>query len=81
MLGAIVRPAIAGVGMFASVAAARACGTGHGPAGLIILVLVGAISYMALSLMTNRSGLREARSLVRRRAAHPISSDGPDSTR
>jgi O-antigen/teichoic acid export membrane protein len=79
MLEAIARPAIAGIGMFALVGAARAYGVGPGPAGLIALTAVGVISYAALSLLTNRDGLREARSLVRRQTVNSVPSGREDS--
>ena len=65
---AIVRPGIAAAGMFGLVSAARAIGIPPGLPGLVVLVLVGAVAYTGLSFITNRSGLREARSLLRRRA-------------
>ena len=66
LLGAMLRPAIAGAGMFAAVMAARTLGVPGGLSGLATLMLVGALSYAALSLMINREGLRDIRSMVRR---------------
>jgi hypothetical protein len=68
LLGALVKPAIAGAGMFAAVAAMRAVGPSSGPSGLVMLIVVGAISYALLSLSVNREGLRELRSVFGRRS-------------
>jgi hypothetical protein len=55
--------------MFASVAGARAYGAGHGVMALATLVLVGVASYVVLTLIVNRNGLREARALILRRTS------------
>ena len=67
MGSAMAGPMLAAVAMFASVAGARAYGAGHGVTALATLVLVGAASYVALTLIVNRNGLREARALILRR--------------
>jgi O-antigen/teichoic acid export membrane protein len=72
MWGAMAGPAIAGTGMFATVAGARAYGAGHGVTRLITLIAIGAISYGVFSLIVNRSGLREARSFIMRRMSRSI---------
>jgi hypothetical protein len=63
LLGAMAGPAIAGAGMFAIVAAVRAQGLVGGPYRLLLFVLVGAVSYAALSLLVNRETLRDIRTL------------------
>jgi len=67
MWAALGKPALASMGMFAVVAGVRALGV-SGLTGLIVLIAAGAVSYAALSMVVNRSGLREARSLLTRRA-------------
>ena len=71
LLGAMARPALAGAGMFALVGAVRAAGAPAGLTGLVTLILVGAIAYAALSLLINREGLHDVRSLFRRRQGNP----------
>jgi O-antigen/teichoic acid export membrane protein len=71
LLGAMIRPAIAGAGMFAAVAAVRALAITGGPYALPLLILAGAASYVLLSLAINREGLNEVRSLFRRRRPTP----------
>jgi O-antigen/teichoic acid export membrane protein len=66
LLGAMMRPAIAGAGMFAAVAAIRALGIAGGPYALPLFILAGAASYVLLSLAINREGINEVRSLFRR---------------
>jgi len=67
LLGAMVKPAIAGAGMFAAVATMRVVGQSSGLRGLAILIVVGALSYALLSLSVNREGLRELHSVFGRR--------------
>ena len=69
MWSAIAGPALAAAGMFASVAGARAYGAGHGLTALGTLALIGAATYAALSLIVNRNGIREARSVMLRRTS------------
>ena len=78
LLGAMARPAIAGAAMLASVAAVRAVGVASGLSGLATLILVGAISYAALSLVINRDGLRDVRSLFQRGRDRPEPGGGQD---
>ena len=72
MWAAMAGPAIAGAAMFATVAGARAYGVGQGVTRLVTLIGIGAISYGIFSLIVNRSGLREARSLVTRRMTRSV---------
>lgn len=63
LLGAMAKPAIAGAGMLAAVAAFRTQEIVVGPYALLIFILVGAASYAVLSLAINRQGLRDVRLL------------------
>jgi len=66
LLGAMGRSALAGVGMIAAVAGLRSAAGLDGPYALLLLVLVGAASYVALSLAINRDALRGVLLLFRR---------------
>jgi teichuronic acid exporter len=68
LLGAMGRSALAGVGMFAAVAAVRSLWSVDGPYALLLYILVGAASYSGLSLAINREALRDVRLLFRRGA-------------
>ena len=76
LLEAMARPAIAGAGMFACVAAVRAAGFGEGGAGLATLIFAGAISYAGFSWAFNRAGVDDLAMLLRRGRGAAASAGG-----
>ena len=68
---ALARPVLAAGLMYGVVAGTRALlfDTSAGPVGLFLLVLVGALAYLAASWFFNRSGIREFLHLIREAAS------------
>lgn len=67
LLGAMAKSAFAGAVMFGAIFLVRSLGKTHGVTGMVILTLVGAVAYVITSLLVNREGLNELRSIFRRR--------------
>lgn len=69
VLRAAMRPALSGAGMYACVHAARAMigGVLPAPLSMATLIAAGAVSYVILTLATNRRGAQEVVDLFRQR--------------
>jgi teichuronic acid exporter len=69
VLATIALPALAAAGMYACVSVARHVFITKVPAPvlMVILIVVGAVGFLAITLLTNMQGVREAMDLFRRK--------------